>query len=75
MVMAKQQLKKQAAGHHEIAAELKISDEFLMACALAEAKQAGCAGEVPVGAVVVLDHQIVGRGFNQPIGSRPVSAC
>ncbi len=40
-----------------------------MAEALAEARQAFEAGEVPVGAVVVLDGEIVGRGFNQPIAS------
>jgi tRNA(adenine34) deaminase len=31
-------------------------------------------GEVPVGAVVVKDGQIVGRGFNQPISSHDPSA-
>lgn len=35
--------------------------------ALAEAQWAGGAAEVPVGAVVVLDGQIIGRGGNQPI--------
>ena len=35
--------------------------------ALALAEEARTAGEVPVGAVVVLDDEIVGRGFNQPI--------
>lgn len=35
--------------------------------ALALARQAGAAGEVPVGAVVVKDGQIIGRGYNQPI--------
>lgn len=35
--------------------------------ALVEARKAFDAGEVPVGAVVVLDGRIVGRGFNQPI--------
>ncbi len=37
--------------------------------ALAEAARAGAAGEVPIGAVVVADEVVVGRGFNQPIGS------
>ena len=32
------------------------------------ARQAGAAGEVPVGAVVVCDGEVVGRGWNQPIG-------
>ncbi len=72
--MAKQQPKKKVESHNNEAAALKISDEFFMACALAEARQAGQAGEVPVGAVVVLDNQIVGRGFNQPIGSRDPAA-
>jgi tRNA(adenine34) deaminase len=35
--------------------------------ALAQARLAAAAGEVPVGAVVVLDGAIVGRGCNQPI--------
>jgi tRNA(adenine34) deaminase len=35
--------------------------------ALAQARLAAEAGEVPVGAVVVLDGTIVGCGFNQPI--------
>jgi tRNA(adenine34) deaminase len=43
--------------------------ETLMEAALAEARRAGDAGEVPIGAVVALDGAIVGRGFNQPIAS------
>ena len=39
-----------------------------MAAALEEARRAGEAGEVPIGAVVALEGRIVGRGFNQPIG-------
>ena len=37
--------------------------------ALALARMAGKSGEVPVGAVVVLNGEIVGRGHNQPISS------
>ncbi|MCY7388880.1 MAG: tRNA adenosine(34) deaminase TadA [Burkholderiales bacterium] len=37
--------------------------------ALALAQHAWDAGEVPVGAVVVMDGVVVGRGFNQPISS------
>ena len=40
-----------------------------MTAALVEAREAFAAGEVPIGAVVVLDGTIVGRGFNQPIGA------
>lgn len=36
--------------------------------ALELAREAEAAGEVPVGAVVVCDGEIVGEGFNQPIG-------
>ena len=35
--------------------------------ALAEADAAARAGEVPVGAVVVIDGEIAGRGHNQPL--------
>ena len=40
-----------------------------MAAALEEAHRAREAGEVPIGAVVALGDEIVGRGFNQPISS------
>lgn len=38
-----------------------------MRVALGEAGRAQEAGEVPIGAVVVLDSQVIGTGFNQPI--------
>jgi tRNA(adenine34) deaminase len=41
----------------------------MMAAALDEARLAQDAGEVPIGAVVVMGGEIVGRGFNQPISS------
>jgi len=42
--------------------------------ALALARDAWSAGEVPVGAVVVRDGEIVGRGFNAPISRHDPSA-
>ena len=42
--------------------------------ALALARDAGAAGEVPVGAVVVRDGEIVGRGYNAPISLHDPSA-
>jgi tRNA(adenine34) deaminase len=42
--------------------------------ALSVAAESGRAGEVPVGAVVVLDGQIIGRGGNRPIGSHDPTA-
>ncbi len=43
-------------------------DIALMREALALAQQAQQAGEVPVGAVVVRDGEVIGRGHNAPIG-------
>jgi len=51
-----------------------MDHEFLMRAALDEARRAGAAGEVPVGAVVALDGEIVGHGFNQPIGTSDPTA-
>jgi tRNA(adenine34) deaminase len=49
-------------------------DETFMRAALELAAAARRGGEVPVGAVVVLDGAVIGRGFNQPIGSRDPTA-
>jgi tRNA(adenine34) deaminase len=46
-----------------------MNDEHFMREALALAAQAGELGEVPVGAVVVREGQVIGRGFNQPISA------
>lgn len=43
-------------------------DEAYMREALQLARQAAAEGEVPVGALVVSAGQVVGRGYNQPIG-------
>lgn len=51
-----------------------MNDEYFMRQALALAEEAQAAGEVPVGAVVVRDGQIVGRGFNRPISSHDPTA-
>lgn len=45
-----------------------------MRAALAEAAKARDAGEVPVGAVVVLDGAVIGAGFNQPISTHDPTA-
>ncbi len=42
-------------------------DEKFMACAMELAHQASASNEVPVGAVLVKENQIIGEGFNQPI--------
>jgi tRNA(adenine34) deaminase len=50
------------------------ADEGYMRQALALALQAQAAGEVPVGAIVVLDGEIVGEGFNCPISASDPTA-
>jgi tRNA(adenine34) deaminase len=42
--------------------------------ALEQARLALAAGEVPVGAVLVVGDQIIARGFNQPIGANDPTA-
>ena len=44
------------------------SDTEFMQLALEEARRAQAASEVPVGAVLVLDERVIGRGANCPIG-------
>ena len=51
-----------------------MNDEFYMREALSLARLAECLGEVPVGAVVVREGVIVGRGFNSPIGESDPTA-
>jgi tRNA(adenine34) deaminase len=42
-----------------------MTDEHWMGIALDEARAAAAAGDVPVGAVVVIDDRIIGRGRNR----------
>ena len=46
----------------------------MMEEALTLARSAAAAGEVPVGALVVKDGQIIGRGANRPVGSHDPTA-
>jgi tRNA(adenine34) deaminase len=49
-------------------------DIAFMSRALALAQQAAIMGEVPVGAVLVLDNKIIGEGYNQPIATHDPTA-
>jgi tRNA(adenine34) deaminase len=51
-----------------------ISEELWMEEALREAHLAAAAGEVPVGAIVVCDEKIVGRGGNRTLVDNDPSA-
>jgi len=53
---------------------VSVSDEVFMRLALDLASQANAIDEVPVGAVVVRDGEVIGRGFNAPIGTRDPTA-
>jgi len=48
--------------------------ETFMRLALGQAALGQAQGEVPVGAVVVLDGSVVGRGYNHPIGASDPTA-
>ena len=50
------------------------ADLRFMRLALVEAARAEAAGEVPVGAVIVRDGEVVGAGFNHPIGAHDPTA-
>jgi tRNA(adenine34) deaminase len=50
------------------------TDERFMRVALEQARDARLRGEVPIGAVVVLDDEILGAGCNQPIGAADPTA-
>jgi len=62
----------QKASKHNVSTPSQ--DEIFMQEALLLAKEAWQLGEVPVGAVVVKDGLIVGRGFNHPIAAHDPSA-
>ncbi len=53
---------------------MQQEDEFWMRRALALARQAAENGEVPVGAVVVMEGRAVGEAYNQPITQQDPSA-
>lgn len=54
--------------------EQRANDEYWMRRALALAAQSAAEGEVPVGAVIVRDGQLIGEGRNGPIGACDPSA-
>lgn len=71
----KQHLRQQLAAHPPVSLPPTAADiVHFMQQAMLQAELAAGQGEVPVGAVVVKDGQIIGRGFNQPVGSCDPSA-
>jgi tRNA(adenine34) deaminase len=54
--------------------EARPMHERFMRAAIEQATEAGSRGEVPIGAVVVIGDEIVGRGFNRPIADSDPTA-
>jgi tRNA(adenine34) deaminase len=54
--------------------ERAADDEIFMRRAIELAREAEAAGEVPVGAVIVRDGEIVAEGFNRPISTHDPTA-
>lgn len=52
----------------------ELLDKKFMGMALEEAGKAGSAGEVPVGAVVVLEGEVIGRGHNRSVSDHDPTA-
>jgi tRNA(adenine34) deaminase len=50
------------------------TDEHWMHLALTLAHRAAAEGEVPVGAILVLDNAVIGEGRNRPIGTHDATA-
>ena len=61
-------------GHATTVTEPTADDLIFMAAALECAKVAGDVGEVPVGAVIVLNGEIIGAAGNYPIASNDPTA-
>lgn len=57
-----------------LSAENEPSDEDWIRRALALAARAAARGEVPVGALLVKDSEVIGEGWNSPIGENDPSA-
>ena len=51
-----------------------FNDEHWMQLAYAQAAHAASLGEIPVGAVLVSQNQVIGTGYNHPIGSSDPTA-
>ncbi len=55
-------------------AEQNYSDEDWMQLAYAQAALAAAQGEIPVGAVIVSQNQVIGAGYNAPISLHDATA-
>jgi len=54
--------------------ELTKQDDYWMEQAIQLAKKAENLGEVPVGAVLIFNNELIGEGYNQPISAHDPTA-
>jgi tRNA(adenine34) deaminase len=54
--------------------QLETDDDEWMQRALALARDAACAGEVPVGALIVREGRVVSEGWNRPVAQHDPTA-
>ena len=66
--------KRRTAGLKSLRPIDLMNDLLLMQQALSQAHNAWALGEVPVGALVIKDGEIIATGFNQPIGTHDPTA-
>jgi tRNA(adenine34) deaminase len=55
-------------------AAIAVTDEAFMSRALELARRAETEGEVPIGAVLVLNDSVIGEGWNRPIAAHDPTA-
>lgn len=53
---------------------MEFTDEYWMGKALSLAKKAASKEEVPVGAVLVMNNQVIGEGWNHPVSANDPTA-
>ncbi len=58
----------------EVSNTVLDADAHFMRLAVVAARQAGCEGEVPIGAVVVREERIIGSAYNAPISRNDPTA-
>src|SRR4029079_11573462 len=64
----------QTAGGQTLDTIPTVNNEGFMARALELAQRAQSEGEVPIGALVVLDDEVIGEGWNRPIAAHDPTA-
>lgn len=60
---------------HDVDEHMEVNEDLdFMRRAIVLAQKAAAAGEVPVGAVVVRDDEVIGEGWNHPVGGHDATS-